>query len=366
MEEQSSILASYVMDDLLDTVIPVLPFRKTFLKKYVDDIILALPKAMINELLYIFNDFDPHIQFTVETEDKHQSVPFLDTKLIRSNNNVIITDWYRKPISSGRYINYWSYHKYNTKINLIKQMKNRILQISDQSFHNKNLKLIRQLFLDNSYPNTLLTKLLFNTTNDTLPGTQTNPVHIPQKINPTIDTTNAILTPRKYFKLPFIQDLTPKLTRIFKSVDENIKIANYTVLTVGSIFTKIKDKTPTDQLSNIVYCIPCASCNKQYIGQTNRHLKGRIASHKSDSRLYPDRCSLAKHVHDEQHIINYNETKILAMENNLNKRLYLEMAFITQTDYLINKKSDVEHLSEIYAYLLNLEKQHKSTHILNK
>uniref|UniRef100_A0A6P7H037 Uncharacterized protein LOC114349148 n=1 Tax=Diabrotica virgifera virgifera TaxID=50390 RepID=A0A6P7H037_DIAVI len=172
-------------------------------------------------------------------------------------------------------------------------------------------------------------------------------------------TTNTPLPTIKYFKLPFIQDLTPKLTRIFKSVDENIKIANYTVLTIGSIFTKVKDKTPKDQLSNIIYCIPCGSCNKQYIGQTNRHLKCRITSHKSDSRLYPDRCSLAKHVHDEQHVMNYNETKILAMENNLNKRLFLEMAFIIQTDNLINKKSDVEHLSEIYAYLLQLEKQHQ-------
>ncbi len=45
----SPILANYVMDDLLDTVIPTLSFNLHFIKKYVDDIILALPRDKVTE-----------------------------------------------------------------------------------------------------------------------------------------------------------------------------------------------------------------------------------------------------------------------------------------------------------------------------
>ncbi|XP_050506276.1 uncharacterized protein LOC126884398 [Diabrotica virgifera virgifera] len=126
----SPILAAYVVDDILDTVIPVLPYNLTFVKKYVDDIILALPKDQVEDILSVFNSYDPYIQFTIEVEDNEQSVPFLDTKLIRTNNNNILVDWYRKPTASGRYLHYLSYHKHSMKINLLKQMKARVMKIS--------------------------------------------------------------------------------------------------------------------------------------------------------------------------------------------------------------------------------------------
>lgn len=92
----SRILACYVMDDLLDVVLPVLPFNIPFIRKYVDDIILACPKDSTVDLLSIFNSYDPYIQFTLEVEDQNMAVPFLDTLFTRTPDNVIIIDWYRK------------------------------------------------------------------------------------------------------------------------------------------------------------------------------------------------------------------------------------------------------------------------------
>lgn len=39
------------------------------------------------------------------------SVSFLDTQVIRPENNSIKLDWYRKPTASGRYINFNSQQK---------------------------------------------------------------------------------------------------------------------------------------------------------------------------------------------------------------------------------------------------------------
>ena len=92
----SPILANYVMDDLLNTVLPVLFFQPFFLKKYVNDIILALPRDKTTEIVDTLNSYDPFIQITMETKDEQNSVPFLDTKFTRTNNNKIVIDWYRK------------------------------------------------------------------------------------------------------------------------------------------------------------------------------------------------------------------------------------------------------------------------------
>ena len=80
------------MDDPLDDIIPKLPFNLPFIKKYVDDLILAIPRNNTDTILIIFNSYNNHIQFTIE-EENNQSVSFLDTKLIRNQDNQIMLDW---------------------------------------------------------------------------------------------------------------------------------------------------------------------------------------------------------------------------------------------------------------------------------
>lgn len=120
----SPILTSYVMDDLLDMLIPSLPFKLFFIRKYVDDIILALPQKRNSCIVDHFNGYDRHIQITMEAEKYKNDVwwvPFLDTKFIRATNNVILIKWYAKLMNSGKYLNYHSYHKQSGKINLVKE-----------------------------------------------------------------------------------------------------------------------------------------------------------------------------------------------------------------------------------------------------
>lgn len=79
------ILPQYIMDICISR----LDFLLAFVKKFVDDIILALPEDKITQTLQIFNDFDTNIKFTIEMEDEY-SVPFLDTKTIRRDNTVML------------------------------------------------------------------------------------------------------------------------------------------------------------------------------------------------------------------------------------------------------------------------------------
>ncbi|XP_072400252.1 uncharacterized protein [Diabrotica undecimpunctata] len=100
----SPILACYVMDHLLDMIIPELSFYIPFVKKYVDDLILAIPSNGSTE--QEFNSYDPLLQFTIKHEDDLCSVPVFDTRFIRTHNNSLIIDWHKKPHSFGRFLNY--------------------------------------------------------------------------------------------------------------------------------------------------------------------------------------------------------------------------------------------------------------------
>lgn len=44
---------------------------------------------------------------------------FLDLRLFRQDDNKLITEWYRKPISANRFKKYYSYHPIKIKINFI-------------------------------------------------------------------------------------------------------------------------------------------------------------------------------------------------------------------------------------------------------
>lgn len=320
----------------MNSLIPKLPFRFPFIYKFVDDIICAVPHDMIQVTVDTFNKFNKNIQFTVEIETD-SSVPFLDTKVIRTSTNSIILNWYQKPASSGRFLNYFSNHPINQKINTILAMKNRITHISNSIFINDNLKKLKNLFLNNGYPGHLLNKLIYSS--NFYDG-------------PTEENTEPNV---KYKKLPYIRSLTEKIISFFKPF-KNIKIAKYNTKKNRQLFTKVKDITPLPFNTNIVYSVSCLGCQGCYIGQTCTWLKQRISQHKSDCRLGKHSCALAQHVHTTNHQFDFDNIKILDFETNQKKRLFLEMYHINKNKNSINYKSDIQKLSNIYCNILNFEK----------
>ena len=52
-----------------------------------------------------------------------------------------------------------------------------------------------------------------------------------------------------------------------------------------SNYFSLKDRTPFEMRSCVVYEYSCAGCHSSYIGQTSRHLRHRIAEHRGVSHL---------------------------------------------------------------------------------
>ena len=343
--ELSPILAQYVMDALMEECIPGLSYQLPFIKKFVDDLVTAVPGDGINEILQVFNSYDIHLNFTVEQEDERCSVPFLDTRIVRVDGGRLLLDWYQKKTSSGRYINYHSRHSMRIKVNFIKGMKKRITAISDQQYYHSNLKKLESILVKNSYPKTLVRNLLYSTSTG---GSPLGEDSIEAAVN-----LNVNIEEMRYGVLMDIPGLTNNIINIFRR--EDVKIARRKIKTVGELYTKLKDKTPTLLQANVIYRLQCEDCNKYYVGQTSQRLKNRIGGHKSDCKYHPERCMLAAHVNEYDHKINYDDVKILDIEPNYHKRSFLEMYHIKKTQPVMNKRSDIQDLSVLYTYLMELD-----------
>lgn len=121
------------------------------------------------------------------------------------------------------------------------------------------------------------------------------------------------------------------------------------------MYSKLKDPIPKNKINNVVYEIPCRQCNKGYIGQTKRNTEQRIKEHKTNiNRQENEHTALTKHKTQSDHEFDYSNFKILAIEENLNKRLFIEMASIFKQKNSVNQRTDIENLSNMYHGILKM------------
>ena len=76
-------------------------------------------------------------------------------------------------------------------------------------------------------------------------------------------------------------------------------------------FFKVKDPTPRNLLSSVVYQVTC-SCNARYIGKTIRHVEVRLNEHKKSIGLSgQSRSHIQEHVANTGHAIDFSKFDIL-------------------------------------------------------
>jgi len=97
------------------------------------------------------------LQFTVELENKG-SLNFLDLFLIVSGDTLVL-DWYVKDTCSGRYLSYYSSHPLCHKIGMIYSLVDKAMLLSHPIFHQKNLKYVIGVLIDNVSLDSMFTKI---------------------------------------------------------------------------------------------------------------------------------------------------------------------------------------------------------------
>ncbi len=108
---------------------------------------------------------------------------------------------------------------------------------------------------------------------------------------------------------------------------------------LSDLFTQYHGRVHLSKAQNSVYCLSC-SCGVQYVGESSRNLKVRIAEHLRHS----SNSSLTAHLHNnDNHKPVFKNTQILAREGNTVKRKIMESLCINHKKaHLCNSGFSVE------------------------
>lgn len=316
------------------------------IKKYVDDLFLVLPRHLIDDVLRIFNGVEPRIQFTYERENE-LSLPFLDMTIHRcEETHTFYTNWFRKPISSGRLLNYQSLHPLNQKIGTAAGFIDRVFKLSDRRFELTNKEMIVKLLQGNDYPTRLINRLLnrYFTT-----SANSNQIQSTDVINTEVPAL------KRYYSLPYVPHVSEKIVSSVKSIMTNAEISMKSFKNVGRYFTRLKDPTPKMIQSNVIYSVPCGDCeNSCYIGTTTQRLKTRMKQHYNDVKNNkPDKSALAYHAVTNEHEFKFDDVTIVARQDHYHKRMFLEELCIKASETCVNFKSkEAKNVNSIYTTLL--------------
>ncbi|XP_017472127.1 PREDICTED: uncharacterized protein LOC108363301 [Rhagoletis zephyria] len=302
-------------------------------------------------MLTLLNSNPKTIKFTIEIE-KDLNLPYLDTLVIRKNNRLKI-DWYAKPTSSGRLINYNSKHERKTILNTATNFIRRVLTISDKHFHKKNKNIIQQILEQNEFPSCLIRKLI-------------------QNYYVRTDKENTYNENKVYKTATYVPGISERIKHSNIYDKEKVQLAFTCSNTLGKIYSNTKDKIPRCEKSDVIYKISCNGdgshlCHKVYVGTTKTKLKTRISAHKSNIKLRnsstDNKTALSAHCRDTGHYPDFDNVAILQEEKNYNKRYILEMLHITNTpnERRINFKTDTDNCAHVYRNLVLNRQQQSST-----
>lgn len=216
--------------------------------------------------------------------------------------------------------------------------------ISDAEFHKMNKGKLKNILYENSFPNHLCNNLIRQNRR--------------QGRNNRISSTE----PKSYKSLTYVPGISERLENSEIYDHNSYRIAHKTCNTLGSLFSKMKDRTEKLDRSNIVYKIPCkgndnSNCNKLYIGTTKNKLKTRLAGHRSDQRYKytsSHKTALTSHCAKYHHTPDFENTTVLNTETNYKKRFMLEMLQIINTPITqrINFKMDTDNVAQNYRHLI--------------
>jgi len=254
------------------------PVKPSLYKRYVDDTLWFLPAdADIPLLMTFMNSRHPNMRFTYETENNN-SINFIGVTITHTSSNNLHgyqTSVYRKSTCTGLFTNYNSFTPLIYRLSVFKCLVYRAYHLcSSWNLFHEEISNLRTMLLRNAYPSWVLDRIVKCSLNKFI---QPNLKYGPNK-------------ERVYIGLPFLGRLTDQMRRSIKQINKQL-IPHKDIIVYFkpgkriSNFFHVKDSTPFELRSHVIYKYTCARCQSSYIGQTARHLRHRIAEHAGTSHL---------------------------------------------------------------------------------
>src|SRR5580765_6586553 len=299
-----------------------------------------IPRDKIDNILSTFNNYHDRLKFTHEVEDNNK-INFLNTTVLRKDGT-LITNWYRKPTFSGRYINYFSNHPYKYKINTVINLVDHAILLSDQRFHDSNLKTVTSILKNNCFPDNLIKKYV----TDRVYKLQ----HPTSNENQGTREVSTVKSKKNYIIIPYCNRYSNDIYRFLRKKKFNVIFTIPKKL--NCLIKSGKDILDINKQTGVVYRIKCKMCDSIYVGQTKRHLGIRINEHRRNINNSSSNFSVvSEHRLNFDHEFDWSNPSVLHKENHRKKREIAEMYFIKKLNSAINLQKDTENFSTTYDCL---------------
>ena len=312
----SPVLSNLYMEYFESELLPTLPIRPSLWLRYVDDVFALWPHdpALFPNFLSSLNNLAPSINFKVEWEDSSK-LPFLDV-LVHKSDSRFTFSVYRKPMHSGMYIHFFSYHPQHVKRSVLLSLFLRAFRICDPEFLDSEISHLRQSFSRLGYPSHFI--------NQTLSRAKRSFYSPPPPPSTPPATKPPVLC------LPYISSLQ-NLSNLTRPLDLQLVYRQTNTLRSNLVHT-----SPPNSNTSGVYSISCSSCPATYIGETGRTLATRLSEHKRCVRLGDTNNALFCHLRDNNHPIDWSSARLLFSAKNPHTRKLVEAAYIHQTNNNMN------------------------------
>ncbi|XP_072041401.1 uncharacterized protein [Amphiura filiformis] len=355
----SPVVANLYMEFLEQKAIASAPrtCKPRLWKRYVDDILEIVNKDQVDDLTEHLNQSDPtgNIKFTYEKEQEGK-IPFLDTLNVRKPDGSVKLLVYRKVTHTDQYLNFKSHHPLHQNLGVIRTLFDRMNSIITEDADKKLEEVkIKEALIRCGYPNWSFKQVQ-------------EKIDKKQAKKPKKKKDNDIQT-KGLVVIPYVEGLAEKANRIFRK--HGIATAMKPNTSLRKLLVHPKDKIDPINSTDCVYEIPCTNCNQTYVGETGRKFATRLNEHKKEttrvekskqnytrqtrkqSETEQSKSAIADHAVQKNHVIDWNNAKILGKECNANIRRINESIWIRRRGpNVMNRDDGAHHLSHVYDPLL--------------
>nr|VZI53306.1 unnamed protein product [Spirometra erinaceieuropaei] len=275
-------------------------YKPKFWARYVDDTFVVLKWEMVWSFHALLDSVLPDIQFTMETEKTNQ-IAFLDVPVRRKVNGNLKTTVYMKATNTRQVLSYHSNHPLRYKLSCVRSPYKRVdTHCGEPADKVAKLHYLRRIFTSNGYPRSFIERSRLS--------------------RPTIKSTAN--QPNVWRALPYIANVSEAVARILQPL--GIGIAHKPEATIRRLVMRPKTPLSQGETANVVYRIPCSSCETNYVGETGKRLQSRMDEHARAVRRMDQLSLVAEHCAAFGHAFAFQDAEVLGQGSDQTARETLE------------------------------------------
>ena len=335
----SPIVANLYMEWFEEHAILTFQYEITIWKRYVDDTIVAICDALVDDFMTHLNSIEPAIQFTHELETSG-TLPMLDTLTTRHPSGRLEFSVFHKPTHTDQYLQFSSNQPLQHKLGVVRTLRHRCESLcSSEKSKLQELDHLRRVLSVSGY-----TKSAWDTASRPKP--------------PSPPSDRDSIKTRGHITLPYVGPMSDTIARVIRKAGVSVHMKPYN--TIRTQLVHPKDKVAPDDKAGVVYHIECKDCPASYVGETERSLGKRIKEHayRGSNSAFEEHCIKHKHSINPAGKVTIPDTQVtvLHQEPDWFKRGVAESIHIMREAPILNRDKGRHTLPEIYRELLTRDR----------